>query len=993
MRRFRAALAFLFLALVLELGLHSAGAQSTGELRGTVVDSSGAPVPGALVEIRSVVLIRPRQTGSLVDGEFRFPILPPGPYTILARQTGFLDATTDDVRIPLGETISVRMELKLSTTASVTVDSDVVPVVDTSSAKLGLSANERMLNNLPLNRNFASVASIVPGVGTDVLGPTVYGASSLENAFTTDDLNVTAIQKGGQGKLLPLEFVQEVEVRTGGYEAQYGRAMGGNINVVTKSGGNDFHGGAFGYYASDSLSSSDKHDADRDAAVIDRLQGPLRYDFGLSLGGPLFRDRLWFFGAYDRAHIDQDNFGVESLTYLPDGTIRANRTEEQTDRTSRDLFAIKLSWAPNPLHSVAVSVFGDTADYRGRHEFGPGTVAGLFGAQGRPTIPGPASARIVDEVTGGTDVSGRWDGFLGRVILQTQAGYHEEKTRDRSDSADRPAVIEQRQGRVQYLEGSGPDLLDDYLLTRSLLRANASVSLGRHEIKLGVDYGREEWKGTSRIGGGEAIARNLGPDGTLLSVDHIYYAAEPLDCTVRTDGRHGTFGFVDPTTCNSWLAAEQSSTARYGAHDVSVYLQDTFRPASNVTINIGLRHDYQQLERYTGVTWLTLTDQWSPRLSAAWDPTRAGKSKVFVSFGRYYQSLPEDLQYHIGGNVEPPYVVVSNFTSTSDKVHDPAALRGRPYAYLQTRYADFAVKGLEGTYQDEVSVGGELQVGTSWSLGLRGVYRSVGSAIEDRCDEVSGAYSPFYCVLINPGQGELGQLRDPLNPDCFEDYPANKQPRPCESVRAARFYRGLEVVAQHRPTKDLYIAASYVLSRLTGNYEGFIVSGGASVPQTAPAQSIDFDGGSLVRLNYGRLPNDHTHQLKLSGYYSLPFGLTTGVVASYASGQPLSVRSYASDGYALLAPRGTQGEMPSTYSVDLHLQYAVQLGSFSVSPVLDVFNVTNVQRATSRFQYYDTALTADQSKPPYTSPTNPRYGKDLTWQSPRLVRLAVKASF
>jgi hypothetical protein len=280
--------------------------QTTGELTGTVADASSAAIPGALVEVRSTALIRPRQTSSNDEGRFVFPLLPPGQYSVLARMTGFNDAVETDVRIPLGETITLPMTLTLAASASVTVGSEI-PLIDVTDARVGVSANETMLNNLPLGRNFASIASIVGGVGADIVGSTFFGASSLENSFVVDGLNVTGIRLGGQGKQVPLEFVQEVEVRSGGYEAEYGKALGGNINVLTRSGGNEVHGNLFGYYDSDSLGASDRHGADREAVLpsygtsVGQLEVPRRYEVGMSLGGPVVRDRLWLFGAYDRA--------------------------------------------------------------------------------------------------------------------------------------------------------------------------------------------------------------------------------------------------------------------------------------------------------------------------------------------------------------------------------------------------------------------------------------------------------------------------------------------------------------------------------------------------------------------------------------------------------------------------------------------------------------------------------------------------------------------
>ncbi len=147
---------------------------------------------------------------------------------------------------------------------SVSVKEDLVvtaeaPAIDTTRTTIGTNATLDTMQRLPIGRNFVSIANTVSGTGTDVTGNiTVYGATGLENAYIIDGVNTTGVKTGTQAKSLNNEFVQEVEVKTGGYEAEYGRVLGGTINVVTKSGGNEFHGDAFGYYDSSSLASSDK---------------------------------------------------------------------------------------------------------------------------------------------------------------------------------------------------------------------------------------------------------------------------------------------------------------------------------------------------------------------------------------------------------------------------------------------------------------------------------------------------------------------------------------------------------------------------------------------------------------------------------------------------------------------------------------------------------------------------------------------------------------
>ncbi len=209
-------------------------------------------------------------------------------------------------------------------------------------------------------------------------------------------------------------------------------------------------------------------------------------------------------------------------------------------------------------------------------------------------------------------------------------------------------------------------------------------------------------------------------------------------------------------------------------------------------------------------------------------------------------------------------------------------------------------------------------------------------------------------------------------------------------MRASRYFRGLELDVTHRFADRFYLLASYLYSKLEGNFDGLV---NQSVGQTMPGENYDFDYIDVVPNSYGRLALDRRHQFKLSGTYAFPFGLQAGINAFVFSGAPVSITGYAHLGYpAYLEPRGLYGELPWTYNVDLHLEYPFRFGAVSVVPIVDVFNLTNVQQVTAIDQVYNTRPTGDQS-PPYTNPTNPTFGMATAWQRPRLIRLGARVSF
>ncbi|PYQ56364.1 MAG: TonB-dependent receptor, partial [Acidobacteria bacterium] len=253
------------LGLVSLLVCTSLFAQTTGNLAGKVTDANGAALPGVTVEARSPSLQGIRTAATERDGSYRFALLPPGDYVVAFRLEGLAPETRKNVTVSLGKDTSLDVTMKPAAVSAEIVVSASAPVLDTSSTTLGTNLNSRAIETLPTGRNYASIVQVTPGVSSDA-NPgnpsqstiSVYGSSGAENAFFIDGVNTTNVEYGFQGKELNFEFINEVDVKTGGYEAEYGRSTGGIINVITKSGGNQFNGDVFGYHDSDSLQANSK---------------------------------------------------------------------------------------------------------------------------------------------------------------------------------------------------------------------------------------------------------------------------------------------------------------------------------------------------------------------------------------------------------------------------------------------------------------------------------------------------------------------------------------------------------------------------------------------------------------------------------------------------------------------------------------------------------------------------------------------------------------
>ena len=473
----------------------------------------------------------------------------------------------------------------------------------------------------------------------------------------------------------------------------------------------------------------------------------------------------------------------------------------------------------------------------------------------------------------------------------------------------------------------------------------------------------------------------------------------------------GNAAVPDTQSCLGYQPID-SLTNTPKTENLGFFVQDSWKIFRNLTLNVGVRYDDQKLKDANGNTGIHLSSEWSPRVGVVWDFLNNGKSKFFASYGRYYTTIPQDIQTRALGNEYTSFAY--NYSQgAKDPVADPNVAS---YAYIQG--GEITQDGLKGMYQDEVVGGIEYEVFKNWSIGVKGVYKAIGRIVEDRCDladPTSGlaSYIPAgsltTCALTNlDGSSSLASMKDPSNPACVAA--DGTLTGPCAPTNVRRYYRGVELTAAHRYSNNFYVLASYVYSQLKGNYDG---NEKQSTGQQDPNINADFDYYNLVPNNYGLLALNHTHQVKLTGTYSFPFGLTAGGNFHYASGAPLAVRGYARPGYTseryLTADRGFVEDLPSVYEMDLHLEYAIRLAQVSITPIVDVFNLFNRQGVTNISGVFNTVNAASNNpanqigQPGCTASnatyanaacsTNPNYLKATAWQNPTRVRIGARVTF
>lgn len=927
-------------------------AQTTGSVAGRVTDDAGAGLPGVTVEAKGPALQGARTAFTQTDGSYRLSLLPPGRYTVAATLTG-LGRAEQTVVVALDRTATADFRLRPTAREEVVVRGESSPV-DTTSAALGTNISAQAIQTLPSGRNYSSIVQISPGVSTQVSNTepymnsiSVYGSSGLENSFVIDGVDTSGVEYGAQGKELNFEFIQEIDVKTGGYQAEFGRSTGGIVNVITKSGGNEFHGDAFGYYDSDSLQADNAHPNE---SLLGTSLGFTREDFGADLGGYIFKDKIWFFGAYDRVR----NTVTNQLTAGP------SEGESTDSKSTRNLGSGKITWRIGPSHSFVASFFQDPRVDTGAINDGAHTLNGAF------------STFLGRQDFGGRDWSGRYNGVFGSWIATAQLALHEERN-SVGPATSAGDAIQYIDTRSDDLQSGGFGLIQDKNFKRYFAGVSLTKYTGRHEIKGGFEYERETAAVTKRESGGQLVTIFDNPDNAAQPVYQHFYWSVP-----------------GATLPGNIPISQLNANPKHKSY--TAYLQDSWAVLPSLTANLGVRWDRQQIFDASGTRQIDLKKDYAPRLGLVWDPTRDHRTKVFASFGRFYEQIPMDLVIRSYSFEQQP--VVYNFDPVSNKPDDAAAAIAGDVNKILGGFTEPSDPNLHGQYLREFVVGVEREVVPDVAAGVRYVYRNYGEVIEDFLCVNDGTY----CVG-NPGEGIMKEV---FSLDYTRTFPAPK-PR--------RIYRGVQLDVTKRFSNNWMMLASYLWSKLEGNYDGefapFTQPRGTADPNISAAYDYyEFftNGQDLTRItNRGPLSNDRRSQLKLSGIYVAPFKLSVGLAAYYRTGTPLTRYGF-SNAYSryefFLTQRGSEGRVPADYEADLHLGYPLALGPVTVNFLLDVFNLLNAQRPIVLDERYNLSEFDDAgyvcgSKPGSDDEKrcNAYYGKPIFRTPPRQLRVGMRVSF
>ncbi|MEN8008381.1 MAG: TonB-dependent receptor [Candidatus Krumholzibacteriota bacterium] len=317
---------------------------TTGNIEGRIIGPGGESLAGARIDVSGPQLQGSLSVSNQNNGYFLIPELRVGTYTLVVSHDLYAESTLPGVVVWLGVTtntgpIEMTMQAYEMETMIVTAQA---PLIDPASATGGGNITFDEFSELPVGRDYKDMAVLLPHANTSYLGDdnNISGSTGLENKYFIDGVDVTDPNQGNGGTELPYNFIREVRVRTGGYEAEYRSSLGGILEVVTNTGSNELHGQVFGFFTNSGLTQAPETNV-----LVDASGDFTAYDFGFGVGGPVVRDKLWYYAA------------LNPTTRTEDIAIPDHGIHENSDVTYR--FAGKLNWRANESNDFVLSVFGD----------------------------------------------------------------------------------------------------------------------------------------------------------------------------------------------------------------------------------------------------------------------------------------------------------------------------------------------------------------------------------------------------------------------------------------------------------------------------------------------------------------------------------------------------------------------------------------------------------------------------------------------------------
>jgi hypothetical protein len=982
----RSRAAFVLLAALL-CSVPGFAQEQSGSIEGTVKDASGAVLPGVILEARSPSVVGVSSAVTDRSGVYRFPALPSGTYELTAKLAGFTDKKVADVQLLLGQLLKLDVTMTLASVSEAVQVTAESPLIDVKQNAAAASITKDVMDRIPKGRDFTSVVTSAPGTNDESRagGYQIDGSSGSENRFIIDGMDSTSLRTGVSQKTVYTDFLQEVQVKSSGYAAEYGGSTGGVISAITKSGSNSFHGSGGTYYRNQLMQGAIRKgwrinpftDCTQNTCTgTPEFVGTPDTAFDNwspvgDIGGPVFKNKLWFYLG---------------LSY--------NRTDNERTTTFRNSAPVPgpyvtktmTSWSDNKYYNwnaatqinknMRLRISGSNTRNSNRGSLaGSLQPNGSFFADGTPTDGFNTATWDADpekfkdrwERTGSDGRNDLYSGnldwlFTPRVFLNLQTGYFAYDSSNPPAFAgtqilhtfsgancdpdavpgsaqcpypETPTALKQKSG---YTDNKSTSRTVTDLFERAYVNANTTwfkSFAGEHQFKFGARF---EHLGNDADSGPQQPTITLFWNNSRATLDGR---------TVR-----GTYGYYRVSKGTQGTV----TLGKVSEDNWSFWAQDSWTMRRNLTVNAGVRTEKEHVPsyqaQYPGIEF-GFGEKIAPRIGFAYDVKGNSRWKAYGSYGKYFDitklEMPrgsfgaehwieyywtlDTLDWTSINCQEGTTGCPGTYIEQNDRRHPANQADPRLTAYFG-REQNTVEPNLKPVQTGELTFGMDHELSQTMSLGVRYTHKWLDRTIEDVGVIVPEVGEVFF--IANPGEGVAQQIL----------------PKPAPPLPTAqRDYDGVEFRLIKRLSNRWSLNSSYLWSRLFGNYGGLASSDENG--RNSPNVDRYFDGEYLLydakgQAVTGLLPTDRPHYFKAQVTYDTPWGTNVGVYAEVKSGTVKST-TISLLGYSptFINGRGDLGRTPVVSQVDLFLQHDLRLGGRRVNVNVNVDNVFDQDIVTS----------------------------------------------